>query len=107
MSRSRWLGRARRLALSLRTMRDHDRPRADLRALLERVEAASPTDAIEVVADLLSATGGAHAVSFLIADFSGRALVSFGTPVHGGAGARRQSTEQAETLPLAGTVYEQ
>ena len=88
-------------------MRDHDRPRADLRALLERVEAASPTDAIEVVADLLAATVGAHAVSFLIADFSGRALVRFGTPVHGGAGARRQGTEQAETLPLAGTVYEQ
>jgi hypothetical protein len=31
-------------------MRDRDRPKADLRALLERVEAASPTDAIDVVA---------------------------------------------------------
>ena len=58
-------------------MRDHDRPGADLLALLELVEAASPTDAIEVVADELAALVGAHAVSFLIADFSGRALVRF------------------------------
>jgi len=87
-------------------MRDHDRPGADLRALLELVEAASPTDAIEVVADELAALVGAHAVSFLIADFSGRALVRFGTPVRGGPGARMQGTEQAETVPLAGTVYE-
>ena len=36
-------------------MRDQDRPGADLRALLELVEAASPTDAIEVVADELAA----------------------------------------------------
>jgi hypothetical protein len=87
-------------------MRDCDRPRADLRVLLERVEAASPTDAIEVVADELAAMVGACAVSFLIADFSGRALVRFGTPVDGGSGARRQGFEQAQTVPLAGTVYD-
>jgi serine phosphatase RsbU (regulator of sigma subunit) len=45
-------------------------------------------------------------VSLLIADFSGRALVRFGTPAHGGPGARVQGTEQAETVPLAGTVYD-
>ena len=84
-------------------MRDHDRPRADLRALLERVEAASPTDAIEVVAEELAALVGARAVSFLIADFSGRALVRFGTPAHGIPGPRRQGAEQAQTVPLAGT----
>ena len=87
-------------------MRDQDRSGADLRALLELVEAASPTDAIEVVADELAALVGAHAVSFLIADFSGRALVRFGTPDREGPGARMQGTEQAETVPLAGTVYE-
>ncbi len=87
-------------------MRDNDRPGADLRALLELVEAASPTDAIEVVADELAALVGAHAVSFLIADFSGRALVRFGTPDREEPGARMQGTEQAETVPLAGTVYE-
>ena len=87
-------------------MRDHDRPRADLRALLERIEAASPTDAIEVAADELAVIVGAHTVSFLIADFSGRALVRFGTPAHGSPAVRGQGTEQAETVPLAGTVYE-
>ena len=87
-------------------MRDHDRPRADLRALLERVEAASPTDAIKVVAEELAALVGARAVSFLIADFSGRALVRFGIPAHGIPRPRRQGPEQAQTVPLAGTVYE-
>ena len=87
-------------------MRDRDRPRAGLRALLERVEAASPTDAVEVVAEEFAALVGARAVSFLIADFSGRALVRFGTPAPGVPDARRQGAEQAETVPLAGTVYD-
>jgi serine phosphatase RsbU (regulator of sigma subunit) len=87
-------------------MRDRDRPRAGLRALLERVEAASPTDAVEVVAEEFAALVGARAVSFLIADFSGRALVRFGTPAPGVPDARRQGSEQAETVPLAGTVYD-
>jgi hypothetical protein len=87
-------------------MRDHDRPRTDLRAFLERVEAASPTDAIEVVTDELVAMFGAHTVSFLIADFSGRSLVRFSTPPGGVPGTRRQGTEQAEELSLAGTVYD-
>jgi serine phosphatase RsbU (regulator of sigma subunit) len=87
-------------------MRDHDRPGADLRALLKRVEAASPTAAVEVVAAELATMAGARAVSFLIADFSGRALVRFATSEHGIPNARRQGTEQAETVPLAGTVYD-
>src|SRR5690349_8698212 len=87
-------------------MRDGDRPGTDLHALLERVEAASPTDAVEVVADELAAMVGAQAVSFLIADFSGRALVRFGPPARGGPAARRQGTEQAQTVSLSGTVYE-
>ena len=87
-------------------MRDRDRPRAGLRALLERVEAGSPTDAVEVVAEEFAALVGARAVSFLIADFSGRALVRFGTPAPGVPDARRQGSEQAETVPLAGTVYD-
>jgi serine phosphatase RsbU (regulator of sigma subunit) len=90
----------------VQAMRDHDPPGADLRALLERVEAASPTDAIEVVADELAAMVGARTVSFLIADFSGRALVRLGTPAHGIPAARRRGAEQAETFPLPGTVYE-
>ena len=50
-------------------------PRFDLRSLLERVEAAAPIDAVTAVADQLAAVAGARAVSFLIADFSGHALV--------------------------------
>jgi serine phosphatase RsbU (regulator of sigma subunit) len=87
-------------------MGDCGRLRADLRGLLERIEAVSPTDAIEVVSEELASMIGARAVSFLIADFSGRALVRFGTPARWVSGTRRQGTEQAETVPLAGTVYD-
>ena len=45
------------------------------------------------------------AVSFLIADFSGRALVRL-TSAGTVDGARSHGVEQAETLPLRGTVYE-
>jgi hypothetical protein len=86
-------------------MREDDRPRADLRALLERVEAGSPTEAIEVVAHELAAMVGARAVSFLIADFTGRALVRFGASAPG-VGERRQGSEYAETVQLTGTVYD-
>jgi serine phosphatase RsbU (regulator of sigma subunit) len=77
----------------------------DVGALLERVEDAAPIDAVEAVAASLGNMVAAKAVSFLIADFSGRAVVrltSTGTVV----GARSQGVEQAETLPLRGTVYE-
>ncbi len=90
----------------VQTMRGRERPRADLRTLFERIQAASPIEAIEVVAEELAVMVGAHAVSFLIADFGGRALVRFGTPTRGVPGARRQGTEQAEVVPLAGTVYD-
>ena len=59
-------------------MSDQQRPRTDLRALLESVEAAPPTAAIEVVTHELAVMVGARAVSFLIADFSGHAVVRFG-----------------------------
>ena len=87
-------------------VRDHDRSGADLGALLEQVEAAAPTDAIEVVAAELAATVGARAVSLLIADFSGRALVRFSTGASGAPGVRRRGAEKAETVPLGGTAYE-
>ena len=51
------------------------RSRPDFRTLLESVEAAAPTEAIEVVTHELAAIMGARAVSFLIADFSGNAVV--------------------------------
>ena len=47
---------------------------------------------------------GAGEVSFLIADFSGRALIRLGH-VRGTASARTQGSETAETVPLAGTPH--
>ncbi|MCE0761877.1 serine/threonine-protein phosphatase [Pseudonocardia kujensis] len=78
----------------------------DLRTLLERVEAAPPVDAIDVAADELARMLGAREVSLLVADYSGRILVRLGrTP--GAAGGRVQGSENAESVPLAGTVYEE
>jgi hypothetical protein len=54
------------------------RPPTDLKALLEKVEAAAPTAAIEVVTHEPAEAVGARSVSFLIADFSGHAVVRFG-----------------------------
>jgi serine phosphatase RsbU (regulator of sigma subunit) len=78
----------------------------DVRTLLERVEAASPVDAIDVAADELAAMLGAREVALLIADYSGRVLVRLGrTP--DATGGRTQGTENAESVTLAGTVYEE
>jgi serine phosphatase RsbU (regulator of sigma subunit) len=77
----------------------------DVGALLEQVEAAAPIDAVEVVAAELGRMVDAHAVTLLIADFSGRAVVRL-TSAALVEGARTHGAEQAETLPLAGTRYE-
>ncbi|MGY5882858.1 PP2C family protein-serine/threonine phosphatase [Modestobacter lacusdianchii] len=80
-------------------------PRFDLRALLERVEAAAPVDAVAAVADSLAELTGAMEVSFLIADFSGHALVRLSTSTRTPAGTRVRGAESAETLPLEGTEH--
>jgi serine phosphatase RsbU (regulator of sigma subunit) len=87
-------------------MLDGDHRRTDRHALLERVESGPPTDAIEAVAAELAVMVGAREVSFLIADFSGRALVRFGPSVAGNARERRQGAAHAETVELEGTVYD-
>jgi hypothetical protein len=88
----------------LAAMSQADAPASDLRPLLERVEAASPVDAIDVAADELAATLGAREVSLLVTDYSGRVLVRLGrTPT--ATGGRTQGTENAESVPLEGTVY--
>ena len=84
----------------------HPSPRTDLRGLLEKVEAASPIDAVEVVADELAVMVGARAVRFLIADFSGHRVVRFGELTSGVAAGRLDGAEDAESVKLAGTVYE-
>src|SRR3954454_19646829 len=78
----------------------------DIGALLERVEAAAPIDAVEVVAAELGRMVGARAVTLLIADFSGRAVVRLTSTRLVEGGVRTQGAEQAETLPLEGTLYE-
>jgi hypothetical protein len=78
----------------------------DVGALLQKVEAAAPIDAVEVVAAELGRMVDARAVALLIADFSGRAVVRL-TSAKAVEGARTHGAEQAETLPLSGTGYEQ
>ena len=81
-------------------------PGFELRSLLERVEAEAPIDAVAAVADQLAQLSGARQVSFLIADFSGSALVRLGTSTTAGEGMRSRGAERAETMPLEGTVHE-
>jgi serine phosphatase RsbU (regulator of sigma subunit) len=72
--------------------------------LLEAVENASPVAAADVLAERLTEALGASEVSFLVADFSGRALVRLG---HAGseAAGRTQGRETAERVPLAGSPH--
>ncbi|HVF76726.1 MAG TPA: PP2C family protein-serine/threonine phosphatase [Solirubrobacteraceae bacterium] len=84
-------------------MADHNACRLDLALLLAAVENAPPVDAADVLADWLAAAIGASEVSFLVVDFSGRALIRLG---HAGSTAgRTQGRETAERVPLAGTPH--
>jgi serine phosphatase RsbU (regulator of sigma subunit) len=77
--------------------------RLDLGALLAGVEDAPPVAAIDVLAERLAEALGAREVAFLIADFSGQALIRLG---HGGGAARATRTsgrETAERVALSGT----
>src|SRR3954451_712975 len=86
-------------------MRGQEKSVIDVGALLEKVEAAAPIDAVEVVAAELGRMVDATAVTLLIADFSGRAVVRL-TAAELVPGARGHGVEQAETLRLEGTRYE-
>jgi len=85
-------------------MRGSEKLVIDVGALLEKVEAAAPIDSVEAVATALCEMVDAQAVTFLISDFSGRAVVRL-TSAGRVDGARSHGVEQAETLPLEGTVY--
>jgi serine phosphatase RsbU (regulator of sigma subunit) len=76
----------------------------DLAGLLDAVENASPVAAADVLAAGLAKALGAYAVSLLLADFTGHALVRLG---HAGseAAARTQGRETAERVPLAGSPH--
>jgi serine phosphatase RsbU (regulator of sigma subunit) len=82
---------------------DHD-ARLDPVGLLAAVENASPVAAADVLAERLTDALGASEVSFLVADFSGQALVRLG---HGNSAAasRTQGRETAERVPLVGSPH--
>ena len=88
----------------------------DVGRVLEAAEAASPVEAVEGVARELGLAFDAVAVSFLIADLSGRALVRLAhVPLVPGraadtslvAGERREDEESATVLPFDGGPAEQ
>ena len=76
--------------------------RLDLGKLLAAVEDAPPVAAVDVLAERLREAVGATDVSFLIADFSGQALIRL---EHAGRerAARTQGRETAERVPLEGS----
>lgn len=78
--------------------------RLNLAELLAAVEDAPPVAAVDAIAGILATTFGASDVSFLIADFSGRALIRLG---HAGSesGMRTQGRETAERVPLVDTHH--
>jgi serine phosphatase RsbU (regulator of sigma subunit) len=83
--------------------RDQD-ARLDLVGLLAAVENASPVAAADVLAERLTDALGASEVSFLVADFSGRALVRLGH-ADSAAASRTQGRETAERVPLVGSPH--
>jgi serine phosphatase RsbU (regulator of sigma subunit) len=85
------------------------RPPLDVWRVLAAADAASPVEAIEAVASELGIVFGAEAVSFLIADLSGRALVRLAhVALHTReVGERLDSEELATTLPFDGGPREQ
>jgi hypothetical protein len=77
----------------------------DVKTLLASVEAAPPIDAAEVVAAALTDALGARDVSFLIADYSGRALIRLshvGRASHDGEDVNR---ERGHSVALLGTPH--
>lgn len=78
------------------------RERLDVGELLAAVENAPPVAAADVVGELLAETLRASEVAFLIADYSGEAVIRLSH-----AGARTTSTqgpEIVERVPIAGTA---
>src|SRR3954467_11274937 len=76
----------------------------DFGQLIAAVENAPPVSAADVIGARLMDALGARAVSFLIADFSGQALIRLG---HAGseAAGRTQGRETAERVRLRGSPH--
>src|SRR5207342_1718844 len=80
--------------------------RTVLRTLLNRAEAASPVEAVDVMADELATMLGADDLCFLIMDLGGRALARFGGLGANAARKLSHGDDHAPVIPLPGTVYE-
>ena len=85
-------------------MADDPSARLNLMTLLAAVEDAPPFSATDVVGERLANLVGARDVAFLIADFSGHALIRLG---HSGSGSatRTQGDETGERVPLTGSPH--
>ena len=94
------------LVFSLTVLTDNKVGRLDLAKLLLAVENAPPVAAADVLGEWLAEALDASEVSFLVVDFSGRALIRLGhAGVH--AGARTLGRETAERVPLDGSAHGQ
>src|ERR1044072_8801006 len=82
-------------------MAEHAPARLDLTKLLAAVEDAPPFSAADVLGERLASELDAREVSFLIADFSGHALIRLGH-ARRRAATRAPGEETAERLPLRG-----
>jgi serine phosphatase RsbU (regulator of sigma subunit) len=83
-----------------------DRPLVDLREVLRSTCAASPVEAIDVMADGLGRLIGATEVQFLITNVTHRAVVRFAGS-RANAARVKQEDRQVPAVPLQGTEYEQ
>ena len=83
-----------------------DRPRVDLREVLRTTCAASPVEAIDVMADGLATLTDATDVQFLITNVTHRAVVRFAGS-HTNAARVKQQNGRVPVVPLPGTEYEQ
>src|SRR3954469_5626852 len=85
------------------------RPPLDVWRILAAADASSPVEAVEAVAAELGMAFGAEAVSFLIADLSGRAVIRLAhVPLRAHAvDDRRDDEESATTFPFDGGPAEQ
>ena len=81
-------------------------PRVDLREVLRDTCAASPVEAIDVMADGLATLTGATDVRFLITNVTHRAVVPF-AGFRANAARAKQHEGRVPVLPLPGTDYEQ
>src|SRR3954447_15774254 len=81
-------------------------PRVDLTALLDRIAAVSPVEAIDVMVDQLTDVLHARSGCFLIADLSGRLLARLGGTEWNAARQQQEGARHAYAEPLPGTDYE-